>query len=571
VIYRMSPDWRQMYQLDGRGVLADTPEPIEDWADGYILPEDRPTVFAAIADAIRSKALFELEHRVRRADGRVGWILSRAVPIVGPEGEIKEWFGAGTDVTERHMARERLHQSEERFRGFAENSADVLWIADTRGERLEYLSPAFDAVFGEGRDAVLADLSRWAELVHPEDREQAASFLPRALAGEMAVAHYRVVRPSDGRLVHLRDMGFPIRDASGAITRIAGIVQDVTDMVCAGEALQAEKERFRTLAEGIPQLVWRSGEDGCWTWASPQWRDYTGQSQAESQGQGWLDAVHPDDHAVAMEAWAEAQPNGRLDVEYRVRRASDRAWLWHRTLSVPVRDAPGPGGVEGRILEWLGTKTDIDGLKRLQGEQQVLVAELQHRTRNLLAVVRNVARRSIGPSPERDDYDARLTAIGRVQGFLSRSPGYSVPLGDVVEAELHAAGDGASAKVEVGGPAVDLPGESVQAVALALHELATNAVKYGAIAQPSAWLSVTWRIGTGGDGAQRLVLDWRESGVAMPDGPLARRGYGSELITRALPYQLGAETSLEFTPDGVRCRITLPASAFSSRTKEEFA
>ena len=120
-------------------------------------------------------------------------------------------------------------------------------------------------------------------------------------------------------------------------------------------------------------------------------------------------------------------------------------------------------------------------LKRLQGEQQVLVAELQHRTRNLLAVVRNVARRSIAPSPEQDDYDARLAAIGRVPGFLSRSPSYSVPPGDVVEAELDAAGDGASDKVETIGPVVELLGESVQVVALALHELATNAVKYGAI------------------------------------------------------------------------------------------
>ena len=130
-------------------------------------------------------------------------------------------------------------------------------------------------------------------------------------------------------------------------------------------------------------------------------------------------------------------------------------------------------------------------------QQQVMVAELQHRTRNLLAVVRNVARRSIGASPGRDEYDARLAALGRVQGFLSRSPGYSVPLADVVEAELQAAGDGASGKVELSGPPVDLPGESVQAVALALYELATNAVKYGAIAQPSGRLVVVWRIEAG--------------------------------------------------------------------------
>ena len=102
-------------------------------------------------------------------------------------------------------------------------------------------------------------------------------------------------------------------------------------------------------------------------------------------------------------------------------------------------------------------------------------------------------------------------------------------------------------------------------MALALHELATNAVKYGAIGQASGRLSVIWHVENGGDkGDRRLVIEWHEDGVAMPDGPPTRRGYGSELITQALPYQLQAETALAFTPDGVRCRITLPARAFSN-------
>ena len=203
-------------------------------------------------------------------------------------------------------------------------------------------------------------------------------------------------------------------------------------------------------------------------------------------------------------------------------------------------------------------------------------------------MVRSVARRSIPSSPERDEYDSRLSALGRVQGFLSRSPLYTVSLGDLVEAELTATGNGASEKVVVGGPAVELPGEGVQAVALALHELATNAVKYGALAQASGRLSVTWRIedptGAGADGGagngggsgdggigngHRLVISWRESEVAMPEGPPTRRGYGSELITKALPYQLRAETALEFTHDGVRCRIALPAGAFTDGKKAQ--
>ncbi|WP_198384645.1 sensor histidine kinase [Roseomonas sp. KE2513] len=389
--------------------------------------------------------------------------------------------------------------------------------------------------------------------------------MPRTLDGEMVVVHYRVIRPSGGRVVHLRDTGFPIRDEEGHVVRVAGIVQDVSDIEEAREALEGEKERFRTLAEGIPQLVWRSCDEGRWTWASPQWRDYTGQSQESSHGWGWLEAVHPDDRERTMASWHAARPHGRLEVEYRVRRASDGAWRWHQTRSVPVRNGATAAQPEGRIVEWLGTTTDIEDLKRLQNEQAVLVAELQHRTRNLLAVVRNVARRSISPQPGRDEYDERLAALGRVQGFLARSSSYRVALRDLVEAELQAAGDGVSDRVTIEGSPVDLPGEGAQPVALALHELATNAVKYGAIAQPTGRLSVTWLIDEGKEGV-RLLIVWWESGVAMPGSPPARRGYGSELITRALPYQMAAETALEFTPDGVRCSIALPAGAF--RTAE---
>ena len=552
------------------GLLPGQPFSTSEEGFGLIHAEDRARHQAIFKRAGAQGEDFHSIYRVvRPRDGRIAWIEEQGSGSRDPETGITHLRGVHWDVTEREEALLALRASEERFRGFAENSADVLWIADAQGERLAYLSPAFERVFGEGRDAVMADLRRWQDLVHPEDRGAIAALMSRTVGGEAAIAHYRVVRPADGRVAHLRDTGFPIRDAAGAITHVAGIVQDITDLERTAAALRAETERFRTLAEGIPQLVWRANAEGLWTWASPQWQDYTGQSQDGSHGWGWLGAVHPDDRTAATRAWEQARPHGRLDVEYRVRRAGDGAWRWFSTRSVPLRDAPEPGEPEGRVVEWLGTTTDIDDLKRLQGQQQVLVAELQHRTRNLLAVVRNVARRSIGPSPERDEYDARLATLGRVQGFLSRSPDYTVPLADLVGAELAATGDGDAGKVTVAGPAIELPGEGVQAVALALHELVTNAVKYGALAQAAGRLSVTWRV-DGGDGAGPcLVIEWRESEVAMPGGgPPTRRGYGSELITRALPYQLQAETALEFAPDGVRCRISLPAGAFRCIGKE---
>jgi len=116
VLYRMSPDWSEMRQLNGRGFLADTEQPKRDWLESYIPPEDQPQVIAAIQEAIRGKSVFQLEHRVRRADGSIGWTASRAVPIVGAEGEISEWFGAAYNITERKRAEEELRLANERLR-----------------------------------------------------------------------------------------------------------------------------------------------------------------------------------------------------------------------------------------------------------------------------------------------------------------------------------------------------------------------------------------------------------------------------------------------------------------------
>lgn len=114
-IYRMSPDWRQMYQLDSE-TLANTTAPVEDWVAKYIPDEDLPGVLEAIDKAIGTKSLFEFEHRVRHADGSVGWVLSRAVPLLDEDGEIVEWFGAATDMSARREAIGRLHKSEEQYR-----------------------------------------------------------------------------------------------------------------------------------------------------------------------------------------------------------------------------------------------------------------------------------------------------------------------------------------------------------------------------------------------------------------------------------------------------------------------
>lgn len=201
-------------------------------------------------------------------------------------------------------------------------------------------------------------------------------------------------------------------------------------------------------------------------------------------------------------------------------------------------------------------------LRRLQAQEHVLIAELQHRTRNLLAVVRAIAAQSFEKHLEESvlsSFVERLSSLGRVQGLLSRADqNERVKLADVVWAELEAYASDFRSRLEVHGPSVRLFPHQVQTLALALHELVTNAVKYGALQSASGHLSVTWETWLGAHGQQRLALMWRESGVVMPPDAGSRRGQGRELIENALRFSLRADTQLVFGSDGVWCRIEMP-------------
>ena len=152
------------------------------------------------------------------------------------------------------------------------------------------------------------------------------------------------------------------------------------------------------------------------------------------------------------------------------------------------------------------------------------------------------------------EFDQRLQVLSRVQGLLTGLQQGAFDLRSLVEAELAAHSN--PDKVTVEGPAVLLPVSSAQTLALALHELMTNAVKYGALGQPVGSLTVSWHVDEREE-EQRVALEWKESGLRLPDGAPQHKGYGSHLIERALPYQLGAETRLAFEPDGVRCTVQL--------------
>lgn len=196
----------------------------------------------------------------------------------------------------------------------------------------------------------------------------------------------------------------------------------------------------------------------------------------------------------------------------------------------------------------------------------MLVAELQHRTRNLLTVVQSIALQTMEATATRDEFEdgflGRLRSLSRVQGLLSNEGYAPITVADLLNMEFEAfCSEADFLKIELSGPDITLKGDVAQALALGIHELATNALKHGALAGACEHgrLAVSWRVEGVGSG-RNLVLEWREDGLSLQlhGVPRKARGYGRMLIEEDLPYSLSAKTAFELKGDALRCRIGIP-------------
>lgn len=478
----------------------------------------------------------------------------------------------GVDVGDRLRAASVLRESERRLQQFGEASQDVLWIRDADTMQWTYLTPAFETIYGLSRaEALRGDNFRnWIELIVPEDRDRAATCIDRVRDGEQVVFEYRIRRPRDGAVRWLRNTDFPILGDDGKIANFGGIGQDITAVKLTEERLRGDEQRLRLALDTARLATW----DWDMTTNHVEWNDEHYRLEGYAVGEvepgyeTWIARVHPDDRAATEAALLAARDSRQPFVhEFRTLHP-DGTVLWLAARGGFFYDG------QGQPRRMIGAMQDVTERREWQERQAVLVAELQHRTRNLIGVIRSMADKLASSSPDLAEFQLRfrdrLEALARVQGLLSRLNEHDrVTFDELLRGEL-AAMNGEPERISLTGPSgVRLRSSTVQMLAMALHELATNAVKYGALGQGGARLAISWEREQAGDARPWLHIDWREEGVTSPPpDPHAGIGQGRELIERALPYQLGARTRFRLTGDGLHCTISVPVSAADGTAPE---
>lgn len=430
LIFQVNPDWSKMRQIDERGLLAED-DPEINWIEQHIFEDDRADVQRTIETAMRRREPIELAHRIRKADGGVGWLCTRAVPVLDDRGEIIEWFGMATDITGRRNVEEQLKHGAQMLRVASEIGRVGIWDWNVETNEMTWSDEHYRM---EGFDVgeVTPTYAIWSERLHPDDRDVAVAKVNRARkTGEEYINEYRV----------------------------------------------------------------------CY-------------------------------------------PNGEIH--------------WHSARGGFLYDE------KGKPVRMLGAMIDTTERRRQEEWQKLLVAELQHRVRNLISMVRSVARLSAPSHRKVDDYVdhliGRLQAMGRTQSTLTRTPGTRVDLDELIREELlvHAANQG---QCVVEGPDVTLSAHAAEIVTLAIHELATNSIKYGALGD-KGYIRISWVIVCRAE-ENWVNLRWQETSPRDGSKPL-RKGFGTRLIEERIPYELHGEGRLNVHDTGVLAELSFPLTEGSS-------
>lgn len=354
-----------------------------------------------------------------------------------------------------------------------------------------------------------------------------------------------------GRWVH----SSTARVGGSGSRRLVSVFYDITERKRAEIALRESENRFQQFANASSSGLWiRDAETLRMEFVSPSIATIYGTEPDALLGdiKYWAAMVLPEDRETAGHHIEQACHGDPAIHEFRIRR-DDGSFRWIRDTDFPLFDENGNVQRVGGIAE------DVTETKMAVEHQGVLLHELQHRVRNIMAVIRSMAVRSADGAADVEDYKTslagRLLALARVQTLLTRQANAGGWMRDILESEIGAQAHSEN-QYELTGPDIMLSPKAVEVLTLAFHELSTNALKYGALSVSRGKVTVTWTLFEKREKTW-IAIDWVEEG-APSRAPPTRRGFGSELIEARIPYELRGTGKTTIEPEGARCHIEFP-------------
>lgn len=448
-------------------------------------------------------------------------------------------------------AHERLRRNEERL-SLAQKAGGIgIWDWDLASDRL-WWSPSFYAAAGID-PSVSPSIAALVAQIHPDDRERVASALERARQGlERLDIEFRLDR-SDGNSAWLVGRADTFRDGRGQPSRLVGVAFDATRIRTAESERDQAHTLLETFFEVLPGAAYAKDGEGRMLLGNPGFQAAVGHAAPSFIGKTDLDLLADKDQARAIMEHDRALmrqgtpqsfeedlvlPDGRLT-----------HWL---SVKSPIRSA------DGQFKGLVGVSLDITERRKAEERLRYLANEVDHRARNLLGVVLSVVRltKVDDVAAFRAAITGRIKALSRAHSLLAASQWQGVDLATLAAEELAPFERAGGEAITISGPSIRLVPDASQALAMALHELASNAAQHGALSGEAGRVALSWRV-SDRDGRPHAEILWRETG-GPPVEPPERTGFGFTAIQGAIEHQLCGKVDLEWASDGLVCRIGFP-------------
>src|SRR4051812_995348 len=341
-----------------------------------MLPEDRSATREAVLTALRERAMYDVEHRIRHKDSSVRWIWSRGHGVFAPDGSLRFIEGWQLDITHQKQAEERLRESEQRWRGLTEALPQLVWGATPDGA-YDYFSTQWTEHTGVPETDLLGWL--WLATLHPDDREPTRRLWTDSVAGRGPYDGEYRVRRSDGVYRWFKTRGTPIRDSEGIIVKWFGTCTDITDLREIEEALRASEERFRGTFENAAVGIAHRDAAGRFLRVNEKFCDILGYAREEMLQKTMRDITHPDDLAASIDAltalWQGESPTLRLEKRY-VRK--DGSLPWGELFASLQRDAAGKPAYDISIVNDISRRKRLEEELRASEERRRLILDNAH-------------------------------------------------------------------------------------------------------------------------------------------------------------------------------------------------